>query len=190
MARRAGDLYPLTIAAIFIIVFSSMWAGVQYSRGDLIAEQPVDDREQQLRDELWSAVDRWRAARDIGPTQKAVRVITLAQRAAVALANGSSDAESVRKQIEPNSSSKVENECSQLAIHRTVTRSGWNDTDSGPAFERLAADVANETVSSIAETDRSILTGSGTFVHGLGVKISGDDIYVVYRSCIQRRLSP
>jgi hypothetical protein len=64
------------------------------------------------------------------------------------------------------------------------------DASTAPPPEVVDAVVATVLRALVAADDHGVLRRTGTFQHGLGVVAEDDRLYVVYRSCAQRRVSP
>lgn len=187
MARPGGRLHLLTIVAIFVVVFVSMWSAVQYSRGELVPEQDIDDDEQRLRAALWDAVESWRAQRGVGAPTRVQRVSTAAQQTAHVFANGTLSPGTTnatdRGQAGPQPSTREQ--CSQVLVRANVTLPSASADDG--AFDATARTVRT----ALVETDDSgMLLREGPFLHGIGVVVEEGEAFVVYRSCSRRRLSP
>lgn len=193
MARRAGDLSLLTIGAIFVVVFTAMWAGVQYSRGELVPEETMDARERQLRVALWTTLRQWRADRGLDPVQKTPRVTSAAQEAANEFADGNRSAGGMTDTRSPEAPQPAGRAwCSQVPIQYTVSHPKWNETAGSQAKISPIADAVSDAVFPVlvAADETGLLRRTGAFLNGIGVVADGNELYVVYRSCAQRRLSP
>ena len=184
MTRHTGDLHLLTIATIFLVVFATMWGGVQHSRGQLLPDDRIDAGERAVRDALWTHLAAWRAAEGLEPAQRAQRSTLAAQTTANASVTGP-----------PASSTRPtrtgSGRCSQLLVRHTVADPRWSDAAGEPPAPAVADAVAGELLSTlVAADDTGVLRRTGTFWTAIGVAADGDELVVVYRSCTQRRLSP
>jgi hypothetical protein len=187
VTRHTGNLHLLTVATIFLVVFATMWGGVQHSRGELLPDDRIDAGEQQVRDALWTRLAEWRAAEGLEPAQRAQRSTFAAQ----TIANASVTA--ARSPASPDGlRSPDSGRCSQLLLRHTVADPRWSDAAGDDTLPPVVADaVAGELLSAlVAADDTGLLRRTGTFWTAIGVAADGDELVVVYRSCTQRRLSP
>jgi hypothetical protein len=197
VTRDTGEPYPLTIAAIFVVVFAAMWGGVQHSRGDLLPAERIEADERQVREALWTGVVEWRADRGLGPPRRVSETTASAQSSAASLATGSRPSDAPNADTSASGTGPPEagphltgsNRCSSLLIRRTVDHPGWSD-DPGSRLNAATADeiAADLLAALVAADDAALLERAGTFRTGLGVAARGDEFVVVYRSCARRRL--
>jgi hypothetical protein len=199
VARHTGDLYPLTVGAIFLVVFAAMWGGVEYREGDLLPEQSIDPDERQLGEALWEELGGWRADQRLDPFRRVPSVDAAAQTAAVAVAGGSASgamSETRAPAADPNRGADANRSgdprCSQLAVRYTVGHPGWRRTagsDDGRQDPAVADAVATALLAALVTADDDeLLRRPGTFRSGIGVATGDETVYVVYRSCAQRRI--
>lgn len=184
MTRHTGDLHLLTIATIFLVVFATMWGGVQHSRGQLLPDDRIDAGERAVRDALWTRLAEWRAAEGLEPAQRAQRSTLAAQTIANASVTRSpASTDDLR--------SSGSGRCSRLLVRHTVADPRWSDAAGATPTPAVADAVADELLSAlVAADDTGVLRRTGTFWTAIGVAADGDELVVVYRSCAQRRLSP
>ncbi|MDG5775397.1 hypothetical protein VB773_10990 [Haloarculaceae archaeon H-GB2-1] len=178
MARPTGDLHLLTIATIFVVVFALMWAGVQHSRGQLITDDGLDEREAALQTAIWDEIDRTRATRGLEPTTRRPRITGDAQTVARAFAAGNVSAGPMGTEEAANVTANLTrpNLCSQVLVN---------------ADRRPTESLSNRVLDRLVATDdEAVLFRNPSFLSGLGVVVHQHEVYVVYRSCAQRRLSP
>lgn len=191
MVRHTGDLHLLTIAAIFVVVFTAMWGGVQHSRGDLLPEEPIDAGERQVRSALWTEVVDWRVAQGLDRPRRVSEVTVSAQATAAAFAAGNYSSGTTAGTDPPETGPHPtgNDRCSQLLVHHTVEDPRWTDTSANGTDGAVADAVADELLAVVvAADDAGLLTRSSEFRAGLGVSAREDRLYVVYRSCARRRL--
>jgi hypothetical protein len=191
VARTAGDLYPLTIAAIFLVVFTAMWGAAQHSQGELLPAERIDAGEQQVRERLWTHLAEWRTAQGLDPPRRVSGITGAAQRVAATVAAGNRSANTTDgtgpPELGPHPTGS--DRCSQLLVAHTVDRPGW-PSDTTDRMDATVADAVAEDLLAalVAADDRGLLGRSGEFRTGVGVAARGDAVYVVYRSCARRRL--
>ena len=70
MTRAAGGLSYLAIGAIFVVVLGTMYAGVQFSEGELLDREPASQTETELRAALWESIDAEHAERGLDPAAR------------------------------------------------------------------------------------------------------------------------
>jgi hypothetical protein len=191
VARHTGDLHLLTIAAIFLVVFTAMWGGVQHSRGDLLPEEPINAGERQVRSALWAEVVDWRVSQGFDRPRRVSEVTVSAQSAAAAFAAGNRSSGTTTGTDPPETGPHPtgSDRCSQLLVRHTVDDPRWTDVSANGTNETVAVAVAGELLPVVVDSDEAgLLARSGEFRTGLGVAARGDRLYVVYRSCARRRL--
>jgi hypothetical protein len=185
------DLDVLTIGAIFLVVFTAMWGGVQHSRGELLPAEEVDARERQVRDALWTEVTEWRTARGLDPPRRVGDITRSAQSAAVAVAASNRSSGGTNETGPPATGPHLtgSDRCDDLLIRQSVASHGWATDPSEPVDPAVADAIATDLLEALAAADdAALLERAGTFRTGIGVAAHGDDLYVVYRSCARRRL--
>ena len=191
MARHTGDLHLLTIAAIFVVVFTAMWGGVQHSRGNLLPEEPIDAGERQVRSALWTEVVDWRVSQGFDQPRRVSEVTVSAQATAAAFADGNYSSGTTTGTDPPETGPHPtgSDRCSQLLIRYTVGDPRWTGDTANGTDAAVADAVAQELLPVVVAADETgLLARSGEFRTGVGVAARGDDLFVVYRSCARRRL--
>jgi hypothetical protein len=185
MAPAGGRLSLLAIGTIFLVVFGAMHAGVQYSRGELLERDPADPLEEQLRAELWVAVNAERADRGLDPAQRDASVRVTAQSTAGQLAAVNYYEEPTAAGIRAGTDGLPNRVglCDQLPAKLTVDHPGWT-TDEEDVPAAVTRDVARRMTELLATGAEVDLVGrTNTYKHGIGVAVDGDAVYVVYRTC-------
>lgn len=191
MAYHAGGLDLLTIAAIFLVVFTAMWGGVQHSRGELLPAQEADASERQLRDVLWTAFAEWRRGEGLEPPRRIAEVTGDAQSAAVRFADGNRSAGATNETGPPATGPHLtgNDRCSQLLVRHTTAQPGWPGNATERVDDAVAEAVAAELLAAlVADDDAGLLRRAGEFRTGVGVAVRGDRLYVAFHSCARRRL--
>lgn len=187
MATHRGGLSGLAIGAIFLVVFTAMWGGVQYARGDLIDHEPPTELETQLRADVWDAVNEQRAARGLDPAQRDTATRQGAQETAVQLVATGYFAEPTAAGLRADANRTLPNRmgfCYQTPVKLTVTEPGWSPDADRPPSEEVTRAVAGRVADLLASTDGpNVITQSNEQKHGLGVAVDGGVVYVVYRTC-------
>jgi hypothetical protein len=191
MASSRGGLSLLAIGTIFVVVFAAMYGGVQYARGELIDHEPASALETELRDDLWDVINDERATRGLDPAQRDSATRAGAQETAGRLTTMAYFGEPTAAGIRPEADEPLPNRmgfCYQTPVKLTVepTAGGENGADAdrhGVAGvpTRIVAEQVVELLASDASTD--VFSRSNDQKHGLGVVVSGDVVYVVYRTC-------
>lgn len=178
MARVHGDVGPLTIGAIFVVVLSSMYVGVQYTRGRLVEHEQPSPRERTARAAAWTAINQLRTARGLRPITDRQRQLVLP----VDVPSGSGGANgsgtggdgaqdrSTAGVVEPDVPL-----CRRLVVHVPAAGAGLGDR----LADRLAA----------ADRD-GLLFWRNVYEADLGVTIRNETASAVFRTCRHRRFSP
>jgi hypothetical protein len=188
---NAGGLDLLTIAAIFLVVFTAMWGGVQHSRGELLPAQEVDASERQLRDVLWVSFAEWRRGEGLEPPRRVAEVTGDAQAAAVRFADGNRSVGTTDETSPPATGPHLtgNDRCSQLLVRHTTAQPGWPGGTAERVDDAVARAVADELLAALlAADDAGLLERAGEFRTGVGVAARGDRIYAAFHSCARRRL--
>lgn len=187
MASARGRLSLLAIVAVFLVVFGTMYAGVEYARGDLIDREEPSDLEQQLGDGVRQAVDEARTDRGLDPVQPDTSTRVEARATAVRLTAMDYFAGPTAVGLRPDADGSLPNTkglCGRIPLKLTVVHPAWNASDGGAVPEAVTRHVAGRVVdlyASDAETD--VLGRSNAQQHGIGVAVEGSVVYVVYRLC-------
>jgi hypothetical protein len=166
MSVGRGQLSALTIAAIFVVVFASIYGGVQLSKGELLPADTTTAAEDDLRDAVWEELNDRREARGIDPMPRDRFVRGTAQDTTDTLATEwTADGEPT------------------LTNHRLFcTQVPARTTVEAPADETAVA-VADALVA--ADETETLFRPSGRFRAGMGIARENGTVYAVYRSCEQ-----
>jgi hypothetical protein len=187
MATHRGGLSGLAIGAIFVVVFATMWGGVQYARGDLLDHEPPTELETQLRADVWDAVNEQRAARGLDPAQRDTATRQGAQETAVRLVTMEYFAEPTAAGIRADANRTLPNRmgfCYQTPVKLAVTEPGWSPDAEQPPSDGVTRTVAGRVTDLLMSVDEpTVVTQSNEQKHGLGVAVDGDVVYAVYRTC-------
>jgi hypothetical protein len=187
MASQRGGLSGLAIGAIFVVVFTAMWGGVQYARGDLFDHEPPTDLETQLRTAVWDAINERRAAHGLDPAQRDTATRQGARETAVQLVTIQYFAEPTAAGLRPDANRTLPNRmgfCYQTPAKLTVTEPGWPPDVDRPRSDEVTRAVADRVADLLTSIDGpDVVTQSNEQKHGLGVAVDGDVVYVVYRTC-------
>ena len=181
MVRAGGGLTPLAVAAVFVVVIGTMWAGLAYSRGDLADTEPSTEPERDIRAGVWTHVDAARVEQGRDPARREAAVRVGATETARQLSEtaffGSERAAAANESL-PNGRPL----CGQAAAKYTVTDPRWNVSGGEPA--------PDDVVDAVAEATADLLVGGSEVaavpndhIHGLGVVVAGEKVYAVYRYC-------
>lgn len=168
MGAGRGQLSLLTIAAIFVVVFASMYGGVQLSKGQLLPDDTTTDAEDRLRDAVWEELDDRREARGIDPMPRDRFVRGTAQDTTDTLVAEWGPAEQP-----PLTNHRLF--CTQVPVRTTL--------DGEQSTDEVAATVAAALVAA-DETD-ALFRPPGQFRAGMGIAHENGTVYAVYRSCEQ-----
>lgn len=183
MAAERGQISPLAIVTIFVVVLGSMHLGLAYSRGEVLQYEPPTGGEAQLQAAVWDAVNAERAERGLGPALRGSDPQRAAQDTARALVTmdyfEESTAVGVRTPGPPLPNRK--GLCYQVPVKLTVTRPEWNGGEDVSTEVRRS--VAEDVIRLLASDEVDVLTRPNDHRHGLGVAVDGDVVYAVYRTC-------
>jgi len=176
MASQRGGLSPLTIGAIFLVVFALLQGGVQFSNGELLPADTTSDREDSLRDVTWNELNEKRAARDLAPMHRDRFVRGIAQDTTDTIADRASAERPAEDPIGDDRS--IPNHrlvCTQVpaAVH----------VENGTATGDTAAAIA-DAIETADETN-ALFRSRSQFRTGIGIAIESDTVYAVFRSCEQ-----
>lgn len=161
----------LTIGAIFFVVFSLMYGGVQLSKGELLPADTTTDAEDDLRVATLDAINDRRDARDLDPIpgDRFVRGIaqdTTDTYVADLAANGTGDGE-------PRLSN-TRLFCTQVPVN-------------APYSANSTAETATALVDAVESSGEGAVLYRPTsqFRTGIGVAVEDGTAYAVVRSCEQ-----
>lgn len=171
-----GRLDALTIAAVFVVVFAGMYAGVELREGELLPPDTTTAEEDRLRTAVWGELDERRAARGLAPMPRDRFVRGVAQdtvEAVVARDPGGTGTPGATVDVAglPNG---------RLFCSRTVVAV---PAANGTATPGTAAAVADALAA--AEGSEAIYRSPARFRAGMGIAVHGETVYAVYRSCEQ-----
>lgn len=166
MARAEGEVGVATVLAIFVVVLSTMYLGVQYAHGGLRQHQP-SARERAISGAVWTAINRRRTAHGLQPITSRDRALVLAGDVGGANESGLRTAGAGVVADTPL--------CRRLTV--TVPRTG--------------NDLGGRIATRLASADRSgLLLWRNVYKVGLTLAIRNDSVDAVYRTCRHRRFSP
>jgi len=176
MANPSGDLGPAAIGVVFLVVLSTMFVGVHYARGDLFPTERPAARTVALREAVWTAINRRRAAWGLRPISRNERVGPLPPAVkAASLLPGGENASGAAGGSVVGSGPDGGGFCHRLVV--SVPRQG---ADLG---DRIAARLA-------AEDAQGLLRWRNVNKVELGILVNGDTVYASYRTCRRHRTSP
>lgn len=170
MAHPRQGFGFLTIGAIFFVVFSLMYGGVQLSKGELLPADTTTEAEDDLRAAMWDEIDDRREARDLDsmPSDRFVRGIAqdttdtfVGERAA----NGSTEQPRL---------SNTRLFCTQILVDAPY---------SADSPDRTAALLVDQ-VGSAGEGE-VLNRPPSQFRTGIGIAVEDGTAYAVVRSCEQ-----
>lgn len=165
MDRGRGQLSPLTIAAIFVVVFAFIYGGVQFSKGELLPADTTTAAEDRLHDAVWAELNSRRVAGDLDPIAEDRFMRGTAQDTTDTLAADWSDGEPTL------TNNRLF--CTQVPARTTLEPS--TSTDEAAVADALVA----------ADRTGALFRPPGQFRAGLGIAREEATVYVVYRSCEQ-----
>lgn len=168
MGVGRGQLSLQTIAAIFVVVFASIYGGVQLSKGELLPPDTTTDEEDRLRDAIWGELNDRREARGIEPMPRDRFMRGTAQDTTETLA-----AEWGVDEEPTLTNNRLF--CTQVPVRTTV--------DASASRDETAAAVADALVT--ADETETLFRPSGQFRAGMGIARENGTVYAVYRSCEQ-----
>ncbi|WP_318570826.1 hypothetical protein [Salinigranum marinum] len=187
MASARGQLSLLAIVTIFLVVFGTMYAGVQYARGDLIDHEEPTAAEAQLRADVWTAVNAERADRGLDPAQRDTNTRIEAQSMARRLATIDYFTEPTAVGVRPGANESLPNRkglCQRVPVKLTVDQPDGVPEAGRPLPDEVSRQIADRVVGLLASDPRSdVLSRANDQKHGIGVAVDGDVVYVVYRTC-------
>ncbi|PSP86573.1 hypothetical protein BRC83_00220 [Halobacteriales archaeon QS_1_68_17] len=187
MARPTGDLGLLSVGAIFVVVLAVMWGGVQYSRGQLVPEDAVEERERHVRIALWDSYSEWRADRGLDPVRKSRPVDELAQGTAREFAAGEHDAGASNSSDRLTTSSGQHSEvrCARLLASYDVVHPNWEESSLGvPGTSPIAHAVADRLLAALVAADTAgVMRHTGPGWTGIGVVVEKRDLSVAVLAC-------
>ena len=168
MGAGRGQLSVLTIAAIFVVVFASIYGGVQLSKGELLPADTTTPAEDSLRDAVWEELNDRREARGVEPMPRDRFVRGTAQDTTDTLA----------AEWEADAEPTLTNHrlfCTQVPVQTTVDASASTDETAAPVVDALVA----------ADETEALFRPPSQFRAGMGIAREGGTIYAVYRTCEQ-----
>jgi hypothetical protein len=187
MASARGRLSLLAIVTIFLVVFGTMYAGVEYARGDLIDREEPSELERQLGDHVREAVDEARADRGLEPAQSDTSTRVEARATAVRLTTMDYFVEPTAVGVRPDADGSLPNTkglCRRVPLKLTVTHPAWNASEGATVPDAVTRHVADRVVDLYAnDAGTDVLGRSNAQQHGIGVAVEGNVVYVVYRLC-------
>lgn len=176
MASPPGDLGPAAIGVVFLVVLSTMFVGVHAARGDLLPGDRPSAQTVALREAVWTAINRRRAAWGLRPITRNERVGPLPPAVtAASLVPGVENASDAASGPGAGTSLDEGGFCHRLVV--SVPRRG---ADLG---DRIAARLA-------AEDAQGLLRWRHVYKVELGLEVGGDAVYASYRTCRRHRTSP
>lgn len=167
-----GHLDPLTIAAVFIVVFAGIYAGAEFRDGELLPADTTTAAEDELRTAVWTELDDRRAARGLDPMPRDRFVRGIAQDTTEAVvarrpAAGTSPGATVDVAGLPNQ---------RLFCSRVVTAVPAANASAGTAA--AVADALDA-----ADGNGVLYRSPARFRAGMGIAVHDGTAYAVYRSC-------
>lgn len=176
MAPQRGQLSPLTIAAIFVVVFAVMYSGVQFSKGELLPDVSSDADEEELRAAVWAELNERRADRGVGPVsgnrfERGIAQDTAKELAAMSYFNASTAAGVVDGNGGQLPNSRLF--CTQIPVKLTLSGADSTNATATAVVDLLASTNGSE----------ALFRGAGQYRSALGVSIDDGVVYVAYRSC-------
>lgn len=172
-----GRLDALTIAAVFLVVFGGMYAGVQFRDGELLPGDTTTPAEDRLRSDVWAELDERRATRGLDPMPRDRFVRGVAQdttEAAVARhpsAGAGTSGATLDTAGLPNG---------RLFCTRVVVTVPVGNATASP---RTAAAVADALEA--ADGNGVLYRPPARFHAGMGIAVHDGAVYATYRSCEQ-----
>jgi len=181
MPPARGGLSYLAIGTIFVVVLGGMWAGIQYSEGELLDREQPTDLEQQFRAAMWDLTTD-----DGGGGGQDVSVRVTAQETATELAAGEYFASETAVGLPgdtPDPLTKTKGLCSRTLVKLTVSDPIWNG--SGAAVpEPVARNVTGQVVRLLDEHGaRADFSRAVEDQRGIGVAVRGNTVFTVFRTC-------
>jgi hypothetical protein len=178
MASRTGQLDPLDIGAIFVVVFAAIFGFVQFSEGELLPPDTTDEREDRLRTAVWAELDERRDAQGLDPMPRDRFTRGIAQDTTDTLLDDWPEGDTSGFPGRPNAT--LPNHrlfCTQLPVRVAA------GNVSTPPSEATVTAVADAIAA--ADEDDVRFRPSTRFRAGMGIAVRDGTVYAVYRSCEQ-----
>jgi len=179
MPTYDGRLDPLTIGAIFVVVFGLLYGGVQFSEGELLPADTTNETEEALRNAVWNELNDRREAQSIDrmPRNKYQRGI--AQDTADTLARQWTSGEGDGVDL-GEADGRLPNQrpfCTQVAVRVPPDNVTVRPVDD-------AAVTVADTLQT-ADEHGVLRRSSSNFRTAMGLTVHDGAVFAVYRSCEQ-----
>ena len=171
MAHPRQGFGFLTIGAIFFVVFSLMYGGVQLSKGELLPADTTTEAEDDLRAAMWDEIDDRRDARDLKamPSDRFVRGIAQDTADTFVAEQAATETDDEQPRL-----SNTRLFCTQVLVEAPY---------SADSPDRTAALLVDQ-VGSAGEGE-VLYRPPSQFRTGIGIAVEDGTAYAVVRSCEQ-----
>lgn len=179
MPTSDGRLDPLTIGAIFVVVFGLLYGGIQFTDGELLPADTTNETEDELRTAVWNELNDRREARGIDRMPRNDYQRGIAQDTADTLARQWTPGEATGVDLGA-ADGRLPNErpfCTQLAVRVPPANVTVTPVEEGAV---TVADTL-QTVDEYGVLRRS----TSNFRTGMAVTVNDGAVFAVYRSCEQ-----
>lgn len=175
MADPRGRLDPLTIGAIFVVVLTLMYGGIQFSEGELLPPDTTNATEDRLRGAIWTELNERRSAAGVDSLPH--------NRFARGIAQDTADTLVQQGGLNATDDTRLPNHrpfCTQIPARVEVSALPGDDlTTDVNGSASIVADAL------VAEQRAPLFRPRGRFRAGLGIAVHDGAVTVVYRSCEQ-----